>query len=213
MFDENLSFYIENCPSFIKSKLKEKNIKFGTKLMIQNKTSDVVYFLLNGKIKNYHSELNGDIYIEDIDSAVTILGELEALVNKEVVTSVETISDCIVLELPNEDFIKWLENDNKFSVFINKLIAQRNYDCCKRERVNAFYPLRYRVLYMILNTIYRNNLTITKDLLVEGVGSNIRSINRIVSALVNDNILEYSSGIISIKSMDKLKKELDLYNE
>ncbi|MGG5460466.1 Crp/Fnr family transcriptional regulator [Clostridium sp. B9] len=203
--------FINNCPNEIKKELKDRIFKYGEKLLIQNERCDFVYILIEGKIKTYHSDFTGAIYLEDIDSEATIFGELEALIDEEVVTTVEAISDCKTLEISKESFVKWMELDNKFSMFISKLIAERNYECCKRERVNAFYNLRYRVMYIILNTLYKNNLGITKDLLVEGVGSNIRSINRIINQLVDEGILDYKSGKITVKSIEKLKEEVNYY--
>lgn len=66
-------------------------------------------------------------------------------------------------------------------------------------------------MYIILNTLHKNNLGITKDLLVEGVGSNIRSINRIINQLVDEGILDYNSGKIKVKSIEKLKEEVNYY--
>ena len=200
--------FINNCPKEIKKELKNRSFKYGEKLLVQNENCDFVYILLKGKIKTYHCDFTGAIYLEDIDSEATIFGELEALINKEVVTTVEALSQCETLEISKESFIKWIELDNKFSLFISKLIAERNYECCKRERVNAFYNLRYRV---ILNTLHKNNLGITKDLLVEGVGSNIRSINRIINQLIEEGILDYNSGKIKVKSIEKLKEEVNYY--
>lgn len=170
-----------------------------------------MYFLTKGTVKNYHEAVNGNFYIEDIEGAINIFGELEALVNKKVVTTVEAISSCEVIEIDNEVFLDWMGRDAKFSLFIAKLIAERNYECCKRERINAFYPMRYRVLYLMLNTFYKKDIIITKDLLVEGVGSNIRSINRIVNQLLEEGLIEYNSGIIFIKSKERLEEELNKY--
>lgn len=203
--------FIRNCPEQIEKELRSKTIKYGEKLLIQNETCTYVYILLKGKIKTYHTDFTGTVYLEDIDSKATIFGELEALTDKEVVTTVEAISDCEILEISKEKFIEWMELENKFSLFVSKLIAERNYECCKRERINAFYPLRYRVMYVILNTLYKNNLGITKDLLVEGVGSNIRSINRIINQLIQEDVLDYKSGIITVKSIEKLKREIEYY--
>lgn len=203
--------FVRNCPDKIKKEMKAKKVEFGEQLLIQGEECKYVYILLEGKIKTYHTDFTGTIYLEDIDSEATIFGELEALIDKEVVTTVETISSCDILEITKENFITWLELDNKFSLFISKLIAERNYDCCKRERINAFYPLKFRVMYTILNTLYKNNLKITKDILVEGVGSNIRSINRIINQLIEEEILEYKAGIITVKSIEKLKNEVDYY--
>ena len=197
--------FINNCPKEIKKELKNRSFKYGEKLLVQNENCDFVYILLKGKIKTYHCDFTGAIYLEDIDSEATIFGELEALINKEVVTTVEALSQCETLEISKESFIKWIELDNKFSLFISKLIAERNYECCKRERVNAFYNLRYRVMYIILNTLHKNNLV------VEGVGSNIRSINRIINQLIEEGILDYNSGKIKVKSIEKLKEEVNYY--
>ncbi|WP_300258101.1 Crp/Fnr family transcriptional regulator [Clostridium sp.] len=203
--------FVNNCPKEIKKELKNRSFKYGEKLLVQSNNCDFVYILLKGKIKTYHSDFTGAIYLEDIDSEATIFGELEALIDKEVVTTVEALSQCEVLEISKGAFVKWMELDNKFSLFISKLIAERNYECCKRERINAFYNLRYRVMYIILNTLHKNNLGITKDLLVEGVGSNIRSINRIINQLVDEGILDYNSGKIKVKSIEKLKEEVNYY--
>ncbi len=182
----DLTTFIAACPADIRSHFQEQTYSFQDKLMEQNKKSDCIYILLNGIVKNYHSEINGNVYIEDIDTGVTIYGELEALIDKETVSTVEAVTECRVLKLENAQFLKWLRADNAFTLYITTLIAQRNYDCSKRERVNAFYPLKYRIMYMIYNTLCKKDLTITKDLLVEGTGSNIRSINRVVHTLIRD---------------------------
>lgn len=210
--NKDLLTFISTCPSSIRSNFKEQTYSFKDKLMEQNKKSDRVYILLSGIVKNYHSEINGNVYIEDIDTGVTIFGELEALINKETVSTVEAVSECRVLELDNTLFLEWLKADNAFALYMTTMIAQRNYDCSKRERVNAFYPLKYRIMYMIYNTLCKKDLAITKDLLVEGTGSNIRSINRVVTTLIRDGILHYKSGIITVHSMERLEAEMELYS-
>lgn len=212
MKQDDLLTYLSKCPASIREGFKTRNFSFGEKLLEQNKKSAYLYILLKGIVKNYHTEINGNVYIEDIDTGVTLFGELEALVDKEIVSTVEAISDCETLELTTAQFLAWLKADNDFAVYMTKFIAQRNYDCSKRERVNAFYPLKYRVMYMIYHTLYKKKLAITKDLLVEGVGSNIRSINRVINTLIECGILEYKAGIITVKSMDKLEAEMELYN-
>lgn len=54
-------------------------------------------------------------------------------------------------------------------------------------------------------SIYEDNLnTVHKDILVEGVGSNIRSVNRIIKELVDEDIIEYNKGSIKVKDINKL---------
>ena len=39
---------------------------------------------------------------------------------------------------------------------------------------------------------------------MEGLGSNIRSINRIIKELENENIIEYNKGFVKVKDINKL---------
>ncbi len=213
MKDSELLDFLRNCPKDISKNFKLRYFRYGQKLLTQGKVANNIYILLEGNVKTYHSDYMGMKYLEDIDTSETVFGELEALIDKEIVTTVEAISSCKIIEIPKEIFIKWMDIDSKFSLYISKLIAQRNYDSCIRERTNAIYPLRYRVMYFIYNTLYKNNLVITKDLIVEGVGSNIRSINRILKQLIDDGILRYKSGSICIESIELLIKEIDTYGK
>ncbi len=46
--------------------------------------------------------------------------------------------------------------------------------------------------------------TVHKDILVEGVGSNIRSINQIIRELANENLIEYNKGFVKVNNINKL---------
>mgnify|MGYP000992477359 CR=1 FL=1 len=67
----DLTTFIAACPADIRSHFQEQTYSFHDKLMEQNKKSDCIYILLNGIVKNYHFEINGNVYIEDIDTGVT----------------------------------------------------------------------------------------------------------------------------------------------
>lgn len=114
----DLTTFIAACPADIRSHFQEQTYSFHDKLMEQNKKSDCIYILLNGIVKNYHFEINGNVYIEDIDTGVTIYGELEALIDKETVSTVEAVTECRVLKLENAQFLKWLRADNAYLPYI-----------------------------------------------------------------------------------------------
>lgn len=114
----DLTTFIAACPADIRSHFQEQTYSFQDKLMEQNKKSDCIYILLSGIVKNYHSEINGNVYIEDIDTGVTIYGELEALIDKETVSTVEAVTECRVLKLENAQFLKWLRADNAYLPYI-----------------------------------------------------------------------------------------------
>ena len=73
------------------------------------------------------------------------------------------------------------------------------------SRANVTYPLKSRLIFFLWNFLDEHNIdTVHKDILVEGVGSNIRSVNRIIKELVNEKLIEYNKGFIKVNEMDKL---------
>ena len=65
--------------------------------------------------------------------------------------------------------------------------------------------IKYRLLFFLWKFLDEHNLdTVHKDILVEGVGSNIRSVNRIIKELVDENFVEYNKGFVKVVDMNKL---------
>ena len=73
------------------------------------------------------------------------------------------------------------------------------------SKANVAYNLKDRVLFFLWKFLNDHNLnTVHKDILVEGVGSNIRSVNRIIKELVDENFVEYNKGFVKVVDMNKL---------
>ena len=72
--------------------------------------------------------------------------------------------------------------------------------------------LKYKLLFFLFRFSSEHNLnTIHKDIVIEGIGSNIRSVNRIIKELSVDNIIEYNKGYIKIIDFNKLVKIINSY--
>lgn len=201
--------FLENCPNIIKDSFLKKYFEPGDKILSQNEASHYVYILRKGRAKVYFSSPIGVIFLEYIYNDGELFGEVEVLNNKPILSSVEAISFCEVIQISKENFINWLKFDGDFSLFINKQLADKLYMICIHSETNIIYPLKYRLLFFLQNHISNNyQKGVPKDILVEGLGSNTRSINRIIKELVDEGIIIYDKGIIKIASCDKLKEEL-----
>ena len=79
------------------------------------------------------------------------------------------------------------------------------YQTSINNKANIAYPLKYRLLFFLWTFLDEHNLdTVPKDIIVEGVGSNIRSVNRIIKELIDENFVEYNKGFIKVVDMNKL---------
>ena len=200
-----LSFYLDTCPDFIKNSFSNINFNTFDKILIQNEKSDFVYIIKTGKVKVYSLTPTGVKYLERIYCNYEIFGELEAFIDKPILNFVEAIEPCQAIKIPKSHFLKWIKSDSDFSFFIHIQVSEKMYYTSINSRANVTYPLKSRLIFFLWNFLDEHNIdTVHKDILVEGVGSNIRSVNRIIKELVNEKLIEYKKGFIKVNEMDKL---------
>ena len=190
---------------FIKNNFSFEKFNTFDKILVQNEKSDFVYIIIKGKVKVYSLTPTGVKYLERIYCEYEIFGELEAFIDKPILNYVEAIESCNAIKIPKDLFLKWIEIDREFSLYISIQISEKMYYTSINSRANVTYPLKSRLIFFLWNFLDEHNLdTVHKDILVEGVGSNIRSVNRIIKELVNEGLIEYNKGFIKVKNMDKL---------
>lgn len=201
----SLSYFLDNCPDSIKNKFKYVTFNTFDKILVQNETPTYVYIIPRGKVKVYSLAPTGIKYLERIYCDNELFGELEVFIDKPILNYVEAIEPCEAIQIPKEYFLKWIKIDNEFSFYIHIVLSKKMYHTSINSKANIAYSLKYRTIFFLWRFLEEHNLyKIHKDILVEGVGSNIRSINRIIKELVNDNLIEYNKGFITVKDMDKL---------
>lgn len=209
---ENLAHFLDTCPNHIKNKFLNINFNTFDKILLQNETSNYVYIIKKGSAKVYSLTLNGVKYLEYIYYEYELFGELEVFLNKPTLSYVEALESCEIIKIPKDCFLEWIKYDSDFSLHINVQLSNKMYNTCINTKANIVYPLKYRVLFFLWRFLNEHNLdTIHKDILVEGIGSNIRSVNRVVNELSNDNIIEYNKGFIKVKDFNKLIDVINTY--
>lgn len=208
----NLSYFLDICPAHIKNNFFD--IRFDTfdKIILQNETSNYVYILKKGRAKVYSLTANGTKYLEHIYGEYELFGELEVFLNKSTLSFVEALEPCNVVKIPKSTFLEWIKHDSDFSLYVNIQLSQKMYNTCVNTKANIVYPLKYRLLFFVLRFLTEHNLsTVHKDIVIEGIGSNIRSVNRIIKELSDDNIIEYNKGYIRVKDLDNLVDIINTY--
>lgn len=205
----SLSYYLDTCPDFIKNKFI--NIKFNTfdKILKQNEEASFVYIIKKGKVKVYSLAPTQIKYLERIYCEYDLFGELEVFVDKPILNYVEALEPCEVIKIPKDVFLEWVKYDSEFSLYLNIQISNKMYHTAINNRANIVYTLKSRIIFFLWSFLDEHNINyVHKDILVEGVGSNIRSVNRIIKDLINEDLIEYNKGFIKVKDMHKLVDEI-----
>lgn len=201
----NLSYYLDTCPDFIKNKFININFKTFDKILKQNEDPSFVYIIKKGKVKVYSLTPTQLKYLERIYCEYELFGELEVFIDKPILNFVEAVEPCEVIKIPKDTFLEWIKYDSDFSLFIHVQMAEKMYHTSISSKANIAYTLKSRIIFFLWSFLDEHNLdSVHKDILVEGVGSNIRSVNRIIKELVDESLIEYNKGFIKVKDMDKL---------
>ena len=205
----NLSYYLDTCPDFIKDKFININFKTFDKILKQNENPSFVYIIKKGKVKVYSLTPTQLKYLERIYCEYELFGELEVFIDKPILNFVEAVEPCEVIKIPKDTFLEWIKYDSDFSLFIHVQMAEKMYHTSISSKANIAYTLKSRIIFFLWSFLDEHNLdSVHKDILVEGVGSNIRSVNRIIKELVDESLIEYNKGFIKVKDMDKLVDEI-----
>lgn len=205
----DLSHYLDICPDFIKNKFIYTEFNTFDKILKQNDNPSFVYIVKKGKVKVYSLSPTQVKYLERIYCEYNIFGELELFADKPILNYVEAMEPCEVIKIPRDAFLEWIKYDSEFSLYIHVELSEKMYHTSINSKANVAYPLKARIIFFIWSFLNDYKVdTVHKDILVEGVGSNIRSINRIIKELVNENLIEYNKGFIKVKDMDKLVDEI-----
>ena len=205
----NLSYYLDTCPDFIKDKFININFKTFDKILKQNEDPSFVYIIKIGKVKVYSLTPTQLKYLERIYCEYELFGELEVFIDKPILNFVEAVEPCEVIKIPKDTFLEWIKYDSDFSLFIHVQMAEKMYHTSISSKANIAYTLKSRIIFFLWSFLDEHNLdSVHKDILVEGVGSNIRSVNRIIKELVDESLIEYNKGFIKVKDMDKLVDEI-----
>ena len=205
----NLSYYLDTCPDFIKDKFININFKTFDKILKQNEDPSFVYIIKKGKVKVYSLTPTQLKYLERIYCEYELFGELEVFIDKPILNFVEAVEPCEVIKIPKDTFLEWIKYDSDFSLFIHVQMAEKMYHTSISSKANIAYTLKSRIIFFLWSFLDEHNLdSVHKDILVEGVGSNIRSVNRIIKELVDESLIDYNKGFIKVKDMDKLVDEI-----
>ena len=201
----DLSYYLDTCPDFIKNKFININFETFDKILKQNDKPSFVYIIKKGKVKVYSLTPTQIKYLERVYCEYDLFGELEVFADKPILNYVEALQPCEAIKISKESFLDWIKYDSEFSLYIHVQLSNKMYHTSVNSKANIVYSLRSRMIFFLWNFLDEHNLeSLHKDILVEGVGSNIRSVNRIIKELVDEKLIEYNKGFIKVNEMDKL---------
>lgn len=170
------------------SKVMQKKIKPGIRLVQQGETITNIYIIKDGITKCYISEENGKDFIIEFLGKGEVIGELEALKKIPCLCNVETISEVMAYAIPDYLFSELLAKNAAFTEILLQELSTRIIQTSTRASFQQLYTLEYG-LTKLLQLQKEAQITISKEDMAAYLGISVRSFNRTLKALEDKNLL------------------------
>lgn len=198
--------FISNIPNDIKKKITVK--RFLPKAVVVRKGEDIkyVFIIYSGKMHVINEFYSGQIYTFADIGFMDVVGDIEILAEKFIAAcTVEAITECIVIQMSSEDFIKAFESSHSFSKQVARMIAQKMYPSSFKNGESIFYSIKYNVANFIITYVQKRineenmvSINLLRQEIADTLGISIRSVNRAIKAMKDENLVTIKKGKINI---------------
>lgn len=197
---------MNDCPYSILAQMELRSFKPRKFFLAQGEFHSSVYIIVSGQINVFVSEENGRHILLDVYKRGNFIGEQEAYLNVPYSASLENMTDCLLIEIPNNTFIEWVSLDTIINKKLILSLCEQMYDLTNRAAKYSLSTVKEQVIMTLLDLHNKNN-NIDKKLLVASVSATPRSVYRILNELENLELITLDSKHITIIDQKKILLE------
>lgn len=202
-----LKEYLYNMPEELKSKFVVKIHPPGTIIHHQQTELDIFGIVASGEHRVINLFEDGNIFMIEKNEPIDFIGEVTILAGmKETSVTIETITESIIMYISRADFEDWIKKDIHFLYLVSQKVALKLYRSSSNRGAKLFYPPHFLLLDYLIKYAQENNISKNKYLVIkktrqelfEETGITVKTINRTVSKLKEDQVISIAKGKISM---------------
>ena len=183
---------LKNIPKDIST--TEVHFNKGEVVYTLNDKGKFVHILVSGKTICQMDKADGNFIPLCIYEPYSMFGEAEIFSFCEQTAYIEALSNCITVKIDNLNFLKWIKQDFELSIFIMKQLSEKLLGFSQRTADFITMPLKDRVLEVIVRYHQNGCLEqLTKAKLCYSVSAPLRSVNRAIKSLIDENMIDYQA--------------------
>ncbi|WP_374445319.1 Crp/Fnr family transcriptional regulator [Providencia sp.] len=186
------------------------HIKAKEYLIFQDSEISHLYFLVGGKLQVERYETDGNKVIFSFVNAFSIIGDLELfqnhLENNRVYNTIQAVTDADLLALPLSIIRKKEIHSPLFLQFICQHLSKKLYNASQLHS-SASYSVEYKLRRYLAFVEKQNGGSFkleNRDSLAAMLGVSVRQLNRKLSKLVSDKLIEQKGKQIKILNTEQL---------
>lgn len=160
--------------------------------------SDYVYFVLSGDVKGVDYNRTGEAYSFMDFSKMYIIGDFEVFTGSpEYANTIYAAKECKLLMLSSAHYLNWIRHDeNALFLRLNNILGNIA-DERRQDRFFLHKGCRARVINYLIHYYEKHRssskeqirIALTQSELADKVGSNLRSVQRVISALRTEELI------------------------
>ncbi len=210
--------FINKIPDYINKVCKIRIVEKGEIVILKENYIDKIFIHCEGEMRVRNEFENGFIYNFANIKPISYIGVMEVMADKDIYTStLESATKCVILEIPKDLFIKWINSDHKLALEVLRFVSKSMYEQSLKRGEGLAYPaicILISYLISIFENEDKNEIFIykTREEIASILGFSVRTINRNLKILKDENLVKVTRKGISIteKQYIDLCKKLDL---
>ena len=179
----------------------------------------LLYIILEGKVKVYRTNAEGNEAVLAILGIGEFFGELSLIDNEPRSATAEAIEDAQVYTLHRDDFLRFLKNNPAFSIQISSVLAQRIRSMNEQVSDVLFLDLPGRLARKLIQLAQNHGeekedgsiyipISLTQSNLAEMTGATRVSVNKALKVFRDAGWVTVTNRKITINDMDALSNRI-----
>jgi CRP-like cAMP-binding protein len=185
----------------------------GELICSQGEASQYLYILVKGKVKIYTSSPEGKTLILSFKKPLEVIGDIEYVRGINIINTVEAVSSVCMIGIHHRWLKKYGSDHAPLLQFLLDIITKKFHLKNNSMSFNIMYPVEVRLASYLLSvsfaesdSLFKNQLTISTKDAANLIGTSARHLNRVITKLCAEGLIERTKGFILVKDREGLKK-------
>jgi len=178
----------------------------GYLIYLQGTEATCFYYLRKGRVKSYIQSEQGDERVLNIYEEGSLFGEASFFDELPRVSSAVAMTDCLLVPIDREQVSQEIAKDPELALAMMKYLARTVRLLSGQVDQMAFRPAKWRIAQYLLTTPAQNGeILCNQEEIAAAVSLSRVTVNRILSSLAQQNIIERKYRKIRILDKDALQ--------
>jgi CRP-like cAMP-binding protein len=185
----------------------------GELICSQGEPSQYLYVLVKGKVKIYTSSPEGKTLILSFKKPLEVIGDIEYVRGIDIINTVEAVSPVYMVGIHHRWLKKFGSDHAPLLQFLLDIITKKFQIKNNSMSFNIMYPVEVRLASYLLSVsfaesdpLFKNQINISIKDVSNLIGTSYRHLNRVITQLCEDGLIERNRGSILVKDRNGLVK-------